>query len=277
MSPALLFPSTPAANRGRRGLVHYRPSLWILRPAWLVGIGLLLVSVLGTAADSPAAAFDAATRQYERGLFAEALAGYEQLMATGGTSPALCFNAGNAAFRASHPGRAILYYRRAGLMAPRDREIRSNLQFVRSQVKGVPPAAPPLTSRLRPGLTLNQWAIATVAVGWAWIGLWIAVQIQPRWIDRLRRTRSVAGLVLIPLALGLGFTWQEDYLTRHAVVTTGEVNMRQGPLDETHRVQQLRDGQEVVVSDQKNDWYQIRLPDLTVGWVKTNEVSLVIP
>ena len=277
MSPAPLSSSLAANRHDQSGVATGRRSGHLPGRAWLAGIGLLLLTVIGNAADSPSAAFDAATRQYERGLFAEALASYEQLMANGGTSPALCFNAGNAAFQAGQPGRAILYYRRASLLAPRDREIRANLQFVRSQVKGIPPAAPPLTSRLRPGLTLNQWTVVTALLGWTWLGLWIAVQIQPHWLARLRRARSLAGLAVLPMALGLVFTWQEDYLTRHAVVTTREVNLRQGPLDETHRLQELRDGQELIVSDQKNDWFQVRLPDLTIGWLKTNEVSLIIP
>ena len=71
-----------------------------------------------------------------KGKFADAAADYENILQTGGQSPALLFNDGNAEFKAGHLGKAIAAYRQAELLAPRDAELRANLAFVRKQVQG---------------------------------------------------------------------------------------------------------------------------------------------
>ena len=83
-----------------------------------------------------AADFSAANKLYAEGKFADAAAGYEKILQTGGQSPALLFNCANAEFKAGHLGKAIAAYRQAELLTPRDAELRANLAFVRNQVQG---------------------------------------------------------------------------------------------------------------------------------------------
>ena len=110
--------------------------------------------------------FSAANELYAKGKFAEAAAIYENILQTGGQSPALLFNDGNAEFKAGHPGKAIAAYRRAELLAPRDAELRANLAFVRNQVQG----ATLRESRWQNWigtLTLNEGAMLTAVFFWA--------------------------------------------------------------------------------------------------------------
>ena len=80
--------------------------------------------------------FTAANKLYAEGKFAEAAKAYEKILADRRASPALLFNYGNAEFKSGNLGQAIAAYRRAELLAPRDAEIRANLDFVRNQVQG---------------------------------------------------------------------------------------------------------------------------------------------
>ena len=80
--------------------------------------------------------FSSANELYAKGKFADAAAAYEKILQTGGQSPALLFNYGNAEFKSGHLGQAIAAYRRAELLTPRDAELRANLAFVRNQVQG---------------------------------------------------------------------------------------------------------------------------------------------
>src|ERR1017187_2059370 len=77
--------------------------------------------------------FNAANRLYAEGKYSDAANRYGIILQSGGVSPALLFNAGNAEFKSGHLGKAIAAYRRAELLAPRDSEIRANLGFVRNQ------------------------------------------------------------------------------------------------------------------------------------------------
>ena len=116
-------------------------------------------AVTGTPAE-----FDAANKLYAEGKFADAAGVYEKVIRSGAVSPALYFNCGNAEFKSGNPGRAIAAYRRAALLAPRDAEVRANLDFVRNQVQGP-------TLRQSRGqdwlgtLTLNEWTgLAAIAL-----------------------------------------------------------------------------------------------------------------
>ncbi|HEU0039111.1 MAG TPA: tetratricopeptide repeat protein, partial [Verrucomicrobiae bacterium] len=90
---------------------------------------LLLICPCGTNAQNIAvdisSAFDAANRLYEQSKFAEAASAYEKLVQNGAVSPALCFNLGNAFFKASQVGRAIAAYRQAERLTPRDPDVRA--------------------------------------------------------------------------------------------------------------------------------------------------------
>ncbi len=84
-------------------------------------------------ADDFSAAFQSANKLYEENKFAEAASAYQKLVESGKASSALFFNLGNALFKAGQIGRAIVAYREAEQLAPRDPDVRANLQFARNQ------------------------------------------------------------------------------------------------------------------------------------------------
>ena len=70
---------------------------------------------------------------YEDGRYEQAARSFQQLVDKGYGDPVLYYNLGNAYFKQGDIGRAILNYLRAERLAPRDDDIRANLDFARSQ------------------------------------------------------------------------------------------------------------------------------------------------
>src|SRR5688572_270653 len=120
---------------------------------WLV---ILLLATLGRASASVKDDFDAANALYEQGKFSEAAAGYEKILKDGAASPPIYFNLGNAHFKVGAVGRALVAYRQAEKVAPRDAEVRANLRFTRNQVQG-PTLRPTWLQNTLGRLTLNEW------------------------------------------------------------------------------------------------------------------------
>ena len=81
---------------------------------------------------------------------------------SGTVSPAIYFNLGNAYFKAGQLGRAIAALREAEKLAPRDPDVRANLQFIRGRVQG-PAAAASSWQQWFATLTINEWAVLTAA------------------------------------------------------------------------------------------------------------------
>jgi len=257
----------PVCHPGRR---QPGPS----RPWRLLAAAVPLCTLLLQAAPT-SEAFDRANRLYEQGQYADAIQAYEAVLAAGQASPAVYFNLGNACFKSGQVGRAIVSFRRAEQQAPRDPDIRANLQFARNAVPGANTPAPPRWQRWLPRLTLDEGALVSAASLWLWLGLLAVRQLWPRTEKRLRRLSVLAGATAVLLIAGTAAIWHERRARSTAVVIQPEVAVHFGPLEESQRAFSARDGMELPVTDRQGDWLQVTDASRRVGWLKRPQISLL--
>ena len=225
------------------------------------------------AADA-AADFSAANKLYAEGKFADAATAYEKILASGETSPNLLFNYGNAEFKSGNLGRAIAAFHRAELLAPRDSEIRANLDFARNQVQG----ATVRESRWQDWLgtlTLNEWTFLTFAVFWIAFALLAATQFRRALKTTLRRFTFVVGVVTILSGACLGADAAIYFSKQTAVVVATEATARSGPFDEAQSVFTARDGAELAVLGRRNDWLQVSDGSGKIGWLQDKQAEVL--
>jgi hypothetical protein len=231
---------------------------------------------LWSRASSPAgeitAKFEAANRLYEEGKFVEAAAAYSKLVDAGAVSAAVYFNRGNTYFRLGKTGWAIVDYLLASRLAPRDRELRSNLNIARTKARGGAVYSEPKAQKILGVLTVNEWALLTAAGVW---GLFIFLAMTQWRVDLkpiLQKYAMASAAVAVIAGACLAVKLNADYFTDRAVVVTGEAEVRNGPLDEAIELFRVRDGAEVEVLDRKEGWLQITDVAQRVGWVKSTQV-----
>jgi len=229
----------------------------------------VMLTLSGVAADI-SGGFDSANKLYEQGKFSEASAAYEKLIQSGTVSPALYFNLGNAYFKSGKLGRAIAAYRDAERMAPRDPDVRANLQFIRGKVQG-PTLSPSAWQRWLDAMTTNEWAVLAAAVLWIWLALMIAIQLRPAWLQSLRPALWLGGAAMLVLVGCLAAAWS-SHSDKTAIVVAPDVVMHNGPLDESPSSATVHDGAELTVLDTKNGWLQVRAGNQRVGWLKREQV-----
>jgi hypothetical protein len=251
-----------------------------------LGICLLLCSWLvapgGLRAADLLPAFDQANRLYEQGQYTNAAIAYDKLIEAGHGSTTLYFNLGNAWFKAGQPGRAIAAYRHAERLAPRDPNVRFNLQFTRKQVTGGESRSRPIWQRYLQALTLNEWTVLAVCGWWLWFGLLALGEWKSDLRRALRGYTATAGGIAGVLVVSLGVALREASVARDAVVIVPTAVVRRGPLDESQVFYQLRDGSEVTVLDEKpgtakDSWLQVRDEARRIGWLKRDQVVLLQP
>ena len=218
--------------------------------------------------------FAAANKLYAEGKFSEAAAGYEKILETGVTSPALLFNAANADFKSGHLGKAIAAYRRAEQLSPRDAELRANLAFVRNQVQG----ATRRENRWQNwagALTLNEGAVLTAILFWLTAALFIARQIRPALIPKLKNVARI----LVALTLGSGSVLAlqaaNHFSSATAVVTADNATARSGPFDDAQSAFTVRDGAELSVLDRREGWVQVANGAGKSGWLPMKQVEVL--
>jgi tetratricopeptide (TPR) repeat protein len=247
-------------------------------PRFLGCCGILLLLALICAGNLFAADvnsnFSTANELYAKGKFAEAATAYEKILQTGGQSPSLLFNTGNAEFKAGNLGKAIAAYRQAELLAPRDSEIRANLGFVRNQIQG----ATLRESRWQDwigSLSLNEGALLTTVFFWLTFALLAARQIRPPLAPKLRSATRLAVMLTICSGTVLGLQAANHFNSAVAVVTGAEVTARSGPFDDAQTAFAARDGAELSVLDRHEDWVQVADAAGKIGWLSRKQVEVL--
>ena len=221
-----------------------------------------------------AADFAAANKLYAEGKFSDAAAAYEKIIQTGAQSPALLFNAGNAEFKAGHLGKAIVAYRQAELLAPRDAELRANLAFVRNQVQGATLRESSWQNWVG-SLTLNEGALLTAVFFWALFALLALRQVKPALTPKLQPvTRLAAALAVFSGAI-LGLQAANHFNASVAVVTIADATARSGPFDDAQSAFTVRDGAELKVLDRHDDWVQVANNADKIGWLPAKQVEVL--
>jgi tetratricopeptide (TPR) repeat protein len=246
---------------------------------WLLPALMLFVAPFAARAADAAGGFEVANKLYEEGKFSDALTAYDQILKSG-ASEAVLFNRGNALFKLGELGRAIESYRVAQQLAPRDHELRSNLDFVRTRARGGAPFHTPRWQTWLGSLSLNEWAFLTAVAFWILFLLLALVQWRRELRPRLLKPMLATGAAFLLLAVGLGIELNTIYYAPSAIVVTGETDVRNGPFDEAPSVYKVRDGAELTVVDQKDNWLQVADSAQRLGWVRRDQVlvfSLTAP
>lgn len=224
-------------------------------------------------AATPAEEFDTANKLYEEGNFVTAISAYLHLTSGGRTAPVVYFNLGNAYFKTGQNGRALQSYLRAARLAPRDREIRANLQFVRDSLGTGESAAENPWQRLVSWLTPGELTLAATIGYWLCFGFLGIGQLRPIWQPRLRLPSWIAGIVCV-VALGwLAAASRGELSTRHGIIVAPEAVVRLGPLEASQSSHSLRDGAEVTILETRQDWLRVQDAQKRVGWLRSTQVA----
>ncbi|MBN1219826.1 MAG: tetratricopeptide repeat protein [Anaerolineae bacterium] len=260
-----------------------RVKSWGLGLTILMVVSLLVavVPVVAQTEVSPTEAMLRANQSYEAGQYAGAIAIYEAIVEAGIESSEVYYNLGNAYFKQGDLGRAILNYRRAQRITPRDADIATNLNFSRTQTIDQFEGEAELTNMVQVAeqwLTLNEAAVLALIL-WVLFCYFVVLAILA---PRLRRVFGwMATVLALFLVIGLISTINRlytDWQYPPAVIITQEVDITSGPggADQYLVEFSLHAGTEVRILESRPGWQRITLPGDLQGWVPAEAVVEVI-
>ena len=231
-------------------------------------VWLLLAATTALAAPEGEARFERtfadAAKAYDENRLPDAIAGWESLVAEGQNQPETLFNLGNAYYRNGNLGKAILAYRRAQRLAPRDPDIRANLGFAAQSAGIALPARKPLATLLL-DFSRAEWLGFGAVCFWLLAGalaVWIA---WPRFRFVARPAAAVlAGLLLLALA-GLGLHRNLERVPEGVVMSTGQ-KVLSSPLETATPLLAVPEGAIVRMRESRGTWIEVELGE-TRGWL----------
>ena len=216
---------------------------------------------------------------YLVGDYAVAQGQYEALISNGIRDSAIYLNLGNTYFQLEDTGRALLNYKRAQLIAPRDDLLNSHLARLRSTRVDIQGDETHIIDGLA-ALTLSS--VTARELQWLVLGLWcvffvclISMIMRVQWRDLLRGPLIMVGLVLV---MGLVLWWSRIYTTSYrtpAVVLAASIQVMSGPGEGYLPMYELHAAAELRILEQRGEWVRFVLPDQQQGWISQNAIELV--
>jgi tetratricopeptide (TPR) repeat protein len=248
---------------------------------------LIIYSALSTAdaSTSDTVSMDSANQLYENGEFRQAVEAYEQMADLGVQDSTLYYNLGNAYFKLEDFGRAILNYRRAQVLTPRDGDTRTNLDLARAQALDQldTPGNEIFSSQMahftQQWFTLNEFALLALGLWFAFAALLIAYNTsKPR--SRLREGLQYALIAAVILMLfgsiSLGSRLYLEKTQPAGIVVAGEIDVKSGPGAQYITEFTLHNGAEVSILETRGNWARLGLPGGELqGWVSTESLEAV--
>lgn len=264
--------NTVPTNAGRRDATKRFPIIgnrWAAIFQWLE-TGLLAIALLASWPARAGDAFVDAEMAYKAGRFADAAALYRQILDEGRVAPELFFNLGNACFKQGDVGEAVLNYRRAWMLAPRDPDIRANLRFAMQRAGA---AGPDLSLPARVLLRLSRAECATVAIAGYWLTAGLAILYLRRRQPALLKGAAAAGAVAAAGLVGI-LQWRALEAEPELVIKA-RTQALFAPLADGTPHFALPEGSIVRELDRTGDWVRLR-SGAESGWVPAKSVTRVL-
>jgi hypothetical protein len=221
---------------------------------------------------SPDQCFRKANAAYTSGEFAEAVGELRAVMTSGNYSPGALHNLGNAEWKVSRPGYAILAWERARSLDPFNRNTEANLHFARVKARVEAPALG-WFERYSSWLPCEWWlAIAT-------LGLWggVSLLVLPRVLGWRRADwhQGIAASLLAIFLLSGPSLFGLYNRARLGVVLEDETPIRLTPTREGETLTKLAAGEMARLERERGEYVYVRAEGDRAGWLKKTEFATV--
>jgi hypothetical protein len=234
----------------------------------------LLAVALPCRALTPEERFTKAMTAFGSNDYGEAAYQLRELNAAGQWSHGALHNLGNAEWKVSRPGYAVLAWERARTLNPADRNTIANLRFARTQAQLPQPSAPWFEQ-------FSEWLPASLWLWVAGLSLWGGVVLLslPRLLG-FRRAGWHQGLAALLLALFLLSTpalfglWTRS---RIGVVLEDETVARLTPTREGEELSKLPAGELARIENERGNFYYVRAQGDRAGWVDKRDFAKIWP
>jgi tetratricopeptide (TPR) repeat protein len=224
--------------------------------------------------------YNNANELYTNKEYHEALVLYQELVDRGVQNPLLYYNLANTYFKIGDLGNSVLYFERALRLKPFDRDIRANLNHVRSQ----------LEDKIRPlydeGLlrvlrrlfafpNIKTIVYVEILLFAILIIILLCFLFLPHSRIRLKNPIIIVGAFYVVILLGMTtqFTYENRY--PQGILLQKEVAVKSSPLVESETLFSLHEGSKIRLIENRGDWIRFSIQDGRQGWMMQESVAFI--
>lgn len=224
--------------------------------------------------------FQQANDEYNKGLYAEAIEHYQQILDTRYESAELYYNLGNAYFKTNDIPSAILYYEKARKLNPNDEDIFFNLSVANTKiVDKIEPV---------PELFIWQWwrAIYNLFSADTWSNISIILFIMffvllafylLSKLIIIRKAAFYSGLIVLGFTIATFLlSYQKFHILKNqkeAIVFSATITVKSSPNPNSVDLFVLHEGSKVKIIEKVGEWNEIKIANGSVGWLPANALK----
>ena len=223
-----------------------------------------------------------ANNAYSEGDYTKAEQLYKELIEQNDESPEVYYNLGNTYYRLNKTASAILYYERALLFDPGNKDILFNLEIAKlktvDRIESVDEFfLTKWTNSLRDNYSTAQWS-TTALITFLLIIACLFLFFFSR-IIFLKKIGFFAGLTLIVICVFANvFAYQQKkkMLERNtAIIFSPTTIIKSSPDVSGNDLFILHEGTKIEIKSKLGDWSEIETSDGNVGWIRSNEIEII--
>ena len=244
----------------------------------------LFVFVSVIFADTNNELFAEANRLYDERNFDSAIVLYMQILENNektGTPPnsAVLYNISNSAYRVGNIGKAILFLERAKLLAPNNRDIAANLDFLRRQTVDrfeIPEKsfAEQIFDYFQNLIRLETQIIIIIILSFLITAILGFTLFSPRLRTLKIYTMMILFLITLILGISAGAKYNTKRNTIRGVIMAESINAVNEPRG-SKTIFNAHAGTVLNIISSEGNWYFVSLPNGVSGWVQKQFVEII--
>ncbi|MCC7212038.1 MAG: tetratricopeptide repeat protein [Candidatus Brocadia sp.] len=185
---------------------------------------------------------------------------YEIALTGGFRNGQIYYNLGNTYYRRGELGKAIVNYRRAERLMPRNADINANLRLAKGSTKDkeLSTEIPAVIKRIFFWLFfLNRNELSLVAISLYVVLMAILFFSTIRRYAGMKKLSIGFSSILFVVIVSFGIKIYLEQGINYGVIVTSECEVRYGPGEEYEPKFEIHNGAECVIEDEKDDWYRV--------------------
>ena len=242
---------------------------------------VLITTTLFSQQDSTKVFFDKANELYKNGDYTNAIVLYQKILKSNNHSAELYYNLGNAYLKNNQIPQSILYYEKALKLKPNNEDIKSNLDYANLFINNeIQHSSQFIIDRIfltiTNTLTSNHWAILAI------IFLILALaQIAIFLFAKSHRTRklsffsSIFTFIIVIFLLFVSYQNMQNIISPKQAIIMQTTSLKSSPTAKGTDLYILNPGIKVQITNTSEQWYEIRLPNGTKGWILNEKIEKI--
>lgn len=219
-----------------------------------------------------------ANQAYEKGDYNTSADLYERILSNGIYSGMIYYNLGNSYAKMGQTGKALLNYRRAESLIPRNGDLKFNLQYVLDQRKDKIETKTKIPFARAfffwyYWLSLKELLFIFIAINLLFWSLSLFLFYKQN--DVIRWIRGIAFFLFLIFGISLGTKAYAQKFIHHGVVITSEATVRSGNGHNHSALFILHEGSEFLVNETAKGWTKISLADGKIGWISSDAIEII--